>query len=136
MNSASSQKGVSLIESLLVIAMVGIIVILLANLPNAMGLLQKSNHLSLAREIASKQLEDKRSLSYKNLTNDNSVIMDSRISLLPSGSGTVVVEDCDVEICTQAEQIKQVSVTVIWKDNNKIQNITLKTFIAEGGINQ
>lgn len=131
-----SQKGVSLIESLLVVVIVGMIVVLLANLPNAMGLINKSNHLSLAKEIASKQIEDKRAINYANLTQDNSSIVDSRISLLPSGTGSVVVEDCSLQICTQGEHIKQITVTVSWKEGSKPQTITMQTFIGEGGINQ
>lgn len=132
----SSQKGVSLIESLLIIVFAGIIVLLLANIPNALGLINKSSHLSLAKEIATKQVEDKRGISYANLSNDNSPIVDSRINLLPSGSGNVVVEDCNASICTNGEHIKQLVVTISWKENNKNQTFTLKTFIGEGGINQ
>lgn len=130
------QKGNSLIESLLVIVMVGIIVILMGNLPNAINLMSKSKHLSLAREIATKQIEDKRSINFVNLVNDNSAISDSRISLLPSGNGNVVVQDCDALICTNAESLKQVIVTVNWKDNAKPQTITISTFIGQGGLNQ
>lgn len=131
-----SENGVSLIESLMVIAMVGIIVFLLANLPNAFSLINKSKHVSLAREIAAKQIEDKRAISFGNLTNDNSAIVDSRLSLLPGGSGSVVVEDCSAQICTNSEQIKLVTVTVFWKALDKIQSINLKTLIGQGGLNQ
>lgn len=135
--------GFSLIESLLIITFAGIIVILLANLPNAMNLVNKSNHLSLAREIASKQIEDKRSLSYINLVPDTINLISSnepRMGLLPSGSGTITVSNCDPVInsqyCPNNENIKIVTVTVNWKDNNKNQTISLNTFIGEGGINQ
>lgn len=129
-------SGFSLIELLLVIIVIGTSVFLLANLPNALNLISKSNHLSLAREIASKQIEDKRSINYVNLVLDTSDISDSRLSLLPSSSGTVVVENCDVAICTNSEHIKKIIVTINWKDNNKNQTINLETFIGEGGINQ
>ncbi len=133
-------KGFSLIELLLVIVVVGISVFLLASLPNALNLITKSNHMSLAREIASKQLEDKRALSYANLVPDISTIADSRISLLPLGSGTTTVEDCVKETypqyCPNDEHIKLVVVTINWKDNSKDQTISLNTFIGEGGINQ
>ncbi|MBI4036046.1 prepilin-type N-terminal cleavage/methylation domain-containing protein [Candidatus Daviesbacteria bacterium] len=131
-----SSRGFSLIESLLVIVIVGSIVFLMASIPNAMMLIGKSRHLSLAREIAAKQIEDKRTISYINLVNDNSPIADNRLSLLPSGAGNVVVENCSEQICTNGEHIKQVSVTITWKDNSKLQNVTLKTMIGEGGINQ
>jgi len=132
----TSQKGVSLIESLLIIVFAGIIVLLLTNIPNALGLINKSSHLSLAKEIATKQIEDKRTISFANLANDNSPVVDSRIGLLPGGSGTVVVEDCDQQICTNSEHIKKITVVITWKDNNKTQTINIKTFIGEGGLNQ
>lgn len=135
----TKQHGTSLIESLLIVVMVGIIVILMANLPNAIALINKSKHLSLAREVAAKQIEDKRTVNYLNLVNGTTSItpaVDFRMSALPNGSGTVVVEDCSLLVCTNAELIKQVTVTINWQDNNKTQTISLKTFIGEGGLNQ
>lgn len=129
-------SGFSLVEYLLVIVMVGIIIILMANLPNAFNLMNKSKHLSLGREIVAKQIEDKRAISFSNLANGSIALDDLRINLLPGGSGTVVTEDCDPNICTNSEHIKQVTVTLNWQDNNKLQTISLKTFIGEGGLNQ
>lgn len=117
-------------------AMVGIIVVLMANLPNAFNLMSKSKNLSLAREIATKQIEDKRAIDYNSLANDSTVLIDSRIGLLPNGEGLVVVEDCDISICTNSEPVKQIIVTVSWMENNKSQSVTLQTFVGEGGLNQ
>lgn len=130
------EKGVSLIESLLVVVVIGTLVFLLANIPNALSLVGKSRHLSLAREIATKQIEDKRNISYINLVNDSSPINDTRIGLLPQGTGLVAVEDCNPMVCTSGEHIKLVTVTVNWQDNNKAQNLTFKTMVGDGGINQ
>lgn len=132
----NNQKGVSLVEALLVIVVISTLVFLLANLPNAMSLINKSNHMSLAREIAVKQIEDKRNTNYANLVNDTSNIVDSRMSLLLSSLGTVTVADCDPTICTNSEHIKKITITINWKDNNKTQTVTINTFIGEGGINQ
>lgn len=130
------ENGTTLVEALLVIVIIGSIVFLLANIPNTLLLVTKSRHVSLAREIAVKQIEDKRTINYANLVNDNSQISDSRISLLPQGSGSVIVADCSLTVCTNGEHIKQVTVSVNWSDNNKVQSLTLKTMIGEGGINQ
>lgn len=130
------QRGVSLVETILVVLAIGFIVILMANLPNALGLVTKARHISLAKEIAAKQIEDKRAISYINLANGTSPISDSRLSLLPLGAGIMEVVDCNPTICTNAEPIKHVKVTVSWKDNLKEQNISLETFIGEGGLNQ
>lgn len=134
----NNEKGVSLVESLLVMVVVTAIVFLVANLPNAINLINKSKNLSLAKEIASKQIEDKRAISYSNLVPDPSPIpiSDTRISLLPQGSGTVLVEECDLNICKNSEQVKHVKVTVTFKENSKTQTINLETFIGEGGLNQ
>ncbi|MBI4038613.1 hypothetical protein HY384_01500 [Candidatus Daviesbacteria bacterium] len=132
----NSQKGTSLTELLLVVVVVGVIIVLMANLPNAVGLITKSYHLSLVREIVAKQIEDKRTISFVNLVNGTSAIADSRFSLLPAGVGTVVVEDCSVQICTNGESLKKITVTVSWKESNKVQTASLDTFIGEGGINQ
>lgn len=131
-----SEGGASLVELLLIIVIIGSCVFLMANLPNAFMLVNKAKHLSLAREIASKQIEDKRTINYTNLVNDTSAINDSRISLLPQGVGSVIIADCDSQVCTNEENVKKITVTVSWKDNNKLQSVTLNTFIAEGGINQ
>lgn len=135
-----NNSGFSLIESLLVVVVVGILVFLLASIPNSLMLMTKSKHASLAREIAVKQMEDKRATDYINLINENSNIADNRLSLLPQGVGIIVVEDCDPvansQFCPNNEHIKFVTVTVSWKDNDKVQDIILKTMIGEGGVNQ
>lgn len=130
------ESGVSLLESLLVVVVVGMTVVLMANIPNALGLITKSRNLSLAREIAAKQLEDKRAISFANLVSDTTPVSDTRISLLPEGAGTVTVTDCDPLVCTNGEHLKKISIILSWKDNNKTQTINLDTFIGEGGLNQ
>lgn len=132
-------KGVSLVETLLALTMVGVIVLLLSNLPNAFNLINKSKHANLAREIATKQIEDKRTISFVNLVNDTSALtaqIEPRLNLLPNGSAVVVVEDCQAQICPNEEPIKKVTVTVNWKETDKLQTINIKTFIGEGGLNQ
>lgn len=132
----SAQRGVSLIETILVVLALGFIVILMANLPNALGLIQKSKHVGIAREIAAKAIEDKRATSYINLVNGATSISDSRLNILPSGSGQIDISDCDPTICTNSEPIKKIKVTVTWKDLSKTQTIVLETFIGQGGLNQ
>lgn len=145
MQNRQSQLGVSLVESLLVVVVLGLIVFLMSNIPNALGLISKSRHLSLAREIATKQIEDKRTISYINLSTGSIPINDSRLAQLPQGSGTVTVGietqpgywiNCDTSICTNGEEAKQVVTTISWVDNSKQQTLTLQTLIGQGGINQ
>lgn len=130
------QRGFSLIEHLLVIVIVGSIILILSNLPNAIGLINKSKHLSLAREVAIKQLEDKRSLRYRDLTVGSSSIDDFRLNLLPEGTGAVLIEDCNPSLCLNDERLKQVTIQVSWKDNNKQQEVRLNSLVSNDGLNQ
>lgn len=130
------ERGISLIEILLVVVALGFIVMLLSNIPSAINLIQRSKYLGLAREIATKQIEDKRQMDFSSLVNDSVGINDSRISFLPKASGTVAVEDCDSSICTHEESVKQVTVTINWTENSKNQQVILETLIGQGGLNQ
>lgn len=132
----NNQHGFSLIESLLVIVIISSIVFLLANIPNAISLINKSKHMSLAREIAVKQIEDKRNIKYNDLTNGTSSINDSRLNLLPQGTGTIIIEACNPPLCANNELIKQATISINWKDNNRLQTIILKTLISKGGLNK
>lgn len=135
-NNSMKEKGFSLAEILLLILAISFIVILLSNLPNAIGLIGKSRHLSLAQQIATKQIEDKRGINYTNLVNDTTVLTDTRLSSLPNSSGTVTLEDCPATICTNGENLKKITVTVFWTESSKDQQIKLETFIGEGGLDQ
>lgn len=127
-------RGVSLVELLLVIASVGILMLLLANLPNSIRLIGKAKHQSLAREIATKQIEDKRELLFTNLANGEQSINDLRMSLLPGGTGKVTISDCSFSVCTNGENAKQVSIIITWKEASKDQSLVINTLIAEGGL--
>lgn len=131
-----NEKGASLIEVILVVLTLGFIVILMAALPNALGLIAKSRHVGIAREIAAKQIEDKRAVSFINLVNGTTTISDSRLSLLPEAIGQVEVLNCDPQICFNSEPIKTIKVTVNWKELSKTQTVSWETFIGEGGLNQ
>lgn len=132
----TNQKGISLVEILLVLATLGILVAIISNLPNALGLIGRSRHQSLAREIAAKAVEDVRAISYINLTSGTISISDSRINLLPSASGTRLIEDCPSSICAHGENTKQITVTVKWREVTKEETIKLVTLVSQGGLNQ
>src|SRR3989338_8490995 len=97
-------KGFSLIEMLLVVVTVSTIVFLLASLPNAFLLMTKSKHLSLAREIASKQIEDIRATAFVNLINDTTEISDIRLNQLPDAAGAKIIADCEAAVCRSEER--------------------------------
>ncbi len=127
-------KGFSLMEVVVVVMIAGFIVIILAQLPNSLGLIGNSKHESLAKQIAAKKIEDLRSQTYDNLVNGQAVVTDSRFSELPSASGEVLVEDCPATICKDNEQTKKITVTINWKDTGKDKKLNVNTLISKGGL--
>ena len=132
--------GFSLVELLLTISAVGFLVLLLGSIPNSVNLIGKSRQQSFAREIISKEIEDKRAVSYTNLSPGETPINDPRINLLSDGVGKTLIEDCNPVssplLCPNSEAIKQITVTVTWKTAGKNQEAKVQTIIAEGGLNQ
>lgn len=128
-----NSKGVSLVEILLLVVAVGFIVLVLGNLPNSIRLIGKAKHQSLARELAAKAIEDKRAIQYANLSLGATT---ANLSSLPSGSQTVLVENCDISICTNAEDAKVITVIVSWTEMGQQLETKLVTLVAKGGLNE
>ena len=129
-----NSKGISLVELLIVISSIGFLALLVASVPNAISLVGKSNYLSIAREIAVKQIEDTRSIGYESLNDGENEINDSRLKSLPQSTGTVIIKDCDASICTHDEELKQVIVHITWKESGKDQEVKMTTFVSENGL--
>lgn len=132
-----SQAGFSLVEIILVTLLVGFIILFIGNIPSALKLVGSSSHESLAKEIASKKIEDSRSVPFDNLALGASPIGDSRLTSLPGGSGQVTVSACPDSICpTQQEKdlVKQVSIQVSWSEAGQTKNIQINTLITKDGL--
>jgi prepilin-type N-terminal cleavage/methylation domain-containing protein len=131
-----SEKGVSLIELILVIVAVAVLAVLIAALPQSISSIRYSNNESLARQIASKELDFLQKQPYGNLSNGVNDFSDSSLSKLPSGAGNFEIDDCPAEICTNGEDIKKIKVSVNWMESGKTKNVDLFTMVSEGGLGQ
>lgn len=130
------ERGVSLIELVLVIAAVGFLALLVSNLPSSISSINKSRHASLARDIAGKQIEYLRRLTYANLSEGAESFFDSGLSNLPGALATYEVEACSPEICPNQEGAKEVKVKVSWNESGDNKSVELTTIIGEGGLGQ
>lgn len=128
------QDGISLIEIVVTMMVIGFVILLITNVPQAIRLITNSNHESLAKDIVSKQIEDLRNQGYSLLSNGTTTINDSRLNQLPTSSSSVIVSSCSVAICPNNEHTKQVEVKVTWSDQGKIGNVDVYTLISEGGL--
>lgn len=128
----TSTRAFSLIEIILVVTVVGLIIIVLSNVPSSLGLIGNSGSESAAKEIAIQSIENTRSKGFDNLADGITQINDSRLNTIPSGSGQITIAPCPV--CSNGEDIKKVSVTVTWKQSGKDKNISFDTLVAKGGL--
>lgn len=129
-------SGVSLVELVLVVAAVGFLALLVNNLPSSISSINKSRHASLARDVASKQIDYLRRQTYENLSLGTVAFSDSGLGNLPESSAVYEVEDCPVEVCTDLEDAKEVKVKVSWNESGDSKFVELVTIIGEGGVGQ
>lgn len=127
-------RGFVLIEAVLVISIIGLMALLVTNLPSSIGLNSNSNYQSIAKQVASKQLEDLRLQTYDNLANGTTNISDTRLNSLPKGSGIVTISDCPAQICTNGELLKDVTVVISWYEKSSTSSATFSTMIGQGGL--
>ncbi len=121
-------------ELIIVTALLGAIIIIIANVPQAINLIGASSNESIAKQIIAEKVESLRSETYDNLANGTTQISDRRLSSLPSSTSSVLIEDCPQSICLNGELVKQVTINVAWKDGDKIKNVLVSTLIAKGGL--
>lgn len=129
-----SNSGFSLVEILLVVLIVGFIALLLGNIPSSLKLTGNSNHQSLAKQIATEQMDNLRLKTYANLANGTTNISDPRLSSLLASTGTITIADCAPPTCLSNEKAKTVNVYISWNEGSKNTNIQFDTLISEGGL--
>lgn len=130
-----NNKGVSIIELILVTAVIGMLILLVSNAPTAFNMIGNSSRESKVREVIQKRIEDLRAGSYANLSNGTTQISDPRISTLPQGTSQVVINDCPITICTNGELAKLVEITVSWTESGKAKTVKTSTLVSQGGLN-
>src|SRR3989344_6457773 len=107
-NNIKNQKGFSLLEVVVSIAIIAGLFMLYTAVISNIYLSRTVKQKDIALKIASHQIEGLRAAGYDLLPATGS-FNDINLALLPSGSGTVTVTD-------YSDQIKQVVVAVAWTD--------------------
>lgn len=135
---AQDQRGVSLIELILVVMAVAFLTLLLANLPSSVSSINKSRHTSLAKNIAGKKIESFRGQTFSTLLNETNSFTDPSLNKLPDGTAFYEVSPCPEDVCSieLTEKIKQLKVTVEWNESGDSKKVELITLIGEGGLGQ
>lgn len=144
----STGKGFSLIEVLFAVFLVALCaVIVSASMPLANKARIRSDQYNKALNLAQKQLEAIRGKGYANatasqlyslglvdsttpiatntysFTNSDSAALDNPSRILPSGTGSVLVEQADLDL-------RRIIVTVKWIDRGANKQVQLGTLVA------
>lgn len=130
------ERGVSVVELVLVVIAVAILALLVASLPQAIASIRKSGNTSLAREIAEKELDLLRRQQYINLVSGTNNFTDASLSKLPAPAAFYVVDDCPLSVCALGENAKKVKVSVNWVEAGTAKSVELSTIISPGGLGQ
>lgn len=130
------ERGFTLIELVLGIAIIAFLVLIINSIPSSISTITRSRHISLASNIASKELESLRKQGFDNLANGNGSFSDSNLSSLPNSSASFSIEDCPGNVCTLGEHAKQITVSVSWNEPGENKTINLTTLVGEGGLDQ
>lgn len=134
-NIKFNQKGVTLIEVVLVMICVMFLIVIINDIPPSISSINKSRHQDIAKNIVDKELETLRKQGYANLANGLVNFSDPNLTQLTTPTATVDIENCPSNICTLSEKIKNVVVTVTWHESGAIKNVQGTTLIGEGGLN-
>ncbi len=129
-----SSSGFSLIELVISISIIGVIAVVIGNIPNAINLVTSSQSESKVREVAAKRIEDIRLSGYDSLANGTTTINDPRLNELNNVIASTVITDCPVEVCPNGELIKQVRLTVSWSESGEPKTYQLVTLVAKEGL--
>lgn len=132
--SALSQKGFSLIEVIIAVFITGAMVLVIANIPQAIRIVTGSQSESKVKESVAKIIEDLRFSGYDNIASGTTAISDVKLNSLTNVSGNVLISDCSVQLCPNGELVKQVTVAVTWTENTEPKRFSITTLIAKGGL--
>lgn len=126
------QNGFTLVELIAAAALLGLMVIGIANLYITIEKTQrKSYHLEIASRAGEKKIEGLRNSQYNNLTPDTTINFTSELpdELPEPRSGTVAVSEPEIGI-------RRVDITISYKDGSKTKTIKQSSLIGFIGIGQ
>jgi prepilin-type N-terminal cleavage/methylation domain-containing protein len=124
----NKQSGMTLIEVLVSMAMLGALVVLYAAVFNISVFTKGMKKENIAYHIASKKMEELRNTPYGSLPT-SATFSDTQLSQLPASSASFTINNYG-----SYSGLKEIVVAVNWNDG-KARNISVKTLVGTGGIN-
>lgn len=126
-----SEKGFTIIELLVAIAVVGILVPTLVGFVNTLNRFNdRARDMSIINSLAENKIEGLRSVGFSGLNNGTVAFTGE----LPATIGSP--KSATYTITSPNSAIKQVDVTVTYRDHGTNQTVNYRTYIGELGVGQ
>lgn len=124
------KNGFTLTEIVIAIGLLGFIFLFYNTMTQTIAFTNRGRFDDIGLSIAVEQLETYRSLDFNLLEAGTTAIVDSDLSLLPSGAGEVTISDYEYA----DSGIKQIDVVVTWVNHGSARDVTLNSLVTTGGI--
>lgn len=126
----NNQKGFTLIEVVITIFIIGVTLVIYYVTSQTVLVNKGNRYKEIAVRIADQKMENLRTTSYSSLPATGS-FTDPLLSSIPNGTGAITVTALNAKT-------KDVVVTVSWLNptTGTTQQVTLETYITEGGLGQ
>lgn len=122
------RKGFSIIEVIASICIISVgLLALYSVFTLALSMSIRNKHTTIAYQNMNKSMEETRAITYNSLTNGTTTQV---ISDLPSGNLTKIISNYNGDI-----KIKQIAITVTWREKGRTENVTASTLATGGGLN-
>lgn len=124
----NQQAGLSIIEAVVAIFIIGVVLIMYAAANNSLKLNGNSQRLELAQRIALMEMEDLRATDFASLPASGS-FSNTLLSKLPNGAGSISITSVN-------SSLKQMVVTVTWTEPEaKVQrSATFTTYKTKNAV--
>ena len=123
-------KGFTLIEVIIALALIVVTVTLLGVALSSLPLTKRARNQNLAYHIAAKKIEELRNTAFTSLPSPGP-FSDPGLSDLASSTASFTITDY-----AGSAQIKKISISVNWYEQNQTRNVLLETLISNSGLNQ
>lgn len=135
---SNSQKGFSLLEIVLALFLVVSVAAILLTTGGSLFTTRSSRLQTTAARVASKEIEALRNADFASVTVGGSQPLsnpsDSDLAKLPSSQASKTVSNYPDPPESPDPQMKRVTITVSWVDNNVTKTYTTDTLIFENGL--
>lgn len=130
-----AQRGFTIIELVVTIAFVGVVILSLTNLFVYLRQTNRSaNNYTIASQVAQQLIEKYRNTPYSSITVGSTDVTAATLGPYPSlstpRSATVQVVEVD------SDGLKQVNVSISYKDRTGTKNVQMSTLVSYKGINR